>query len=270
MSRILDRQGLSLVELLVAIVVAALVMGGITAVLLQNQRIYTQSSEQVIAQQAVRGGIEILSTELREISPSLGDILSLANTELTIRTVRSAGVICGIPSRSPLRIRVRSLGGGFAADDPVTFFVADSADIALNDYWATGTVSGVTADQLCPGNVPAQDLEFTAVNPAAAATGVQLGGMIRSLEPLTYGPVTYGGRTYLGRGEPGGSSTPLVGPIDATGGIRFTYRDGAGNTTATPTAVRTIELTVRTTSRARGEGGRIIADSLTALIHLRN
>jgi prepilin-type N-terminal cleavage/methylation domain-containing protein len=268
--RLGSRRGFTLVELLVAVVIAGIVLVGVMGVLFSNQRVFTQNREQVLAQQTVRAGIEVVAAELREVSPALGDILALSQTSVQVRALRGAGIICSIVGRSPLVMAVRNLGRPFAVSDPVTFFVANQDDEVDADYWATGTVSAAATGAACPAGQAAQSLTVGSLAPAVAADSVMVGGMMRAFEPFTYGSVAFGGETYLGRIDGAANTTPLVGPVDASGGIRFVYRDVDGNATTTPAAVRTIELTLRSSSSAQRDTGGFIADSLTTLIHLRN
>ncbi len=268
--RFRNRRGLTLVELLVVIVVATLLMGGIVTILLSNQRLFTVNAAQVQTQQTVRAGAEVVAQELRELSPALGDLLSLGATELEVRTLRRAGIVCAIGSRGPLTVQVARLGTPFGADDPVTFFVDDDVESAADDYWAEGRVNSAAEGPGCPGQPTTQQLQLVDLSPLDAALEVQLGALVRSFRTFAYGPVLLDGDTYLGRREAGGTPVPLVGPIDAVGGVSFVYRDGQGDVTTDPAQVRTIELTLRASSEARFESGRQAGDVATRIIHLRN
>jgi prepilin-type N-terminal cleavage/methylation domain-containing protein len=266
------RKGFTLIELIVVVVIGAVVLGAITQILVSNQRLYTANTEQVLAQQTVRSGVEVVAQELREISSELGDVLSATATQVQVRAVRKAGIVCAIDLRNPLTVRVQVRGQPFAADDAVTFFVDNDVDTPVDDYWATGTITSIAAGAVCPGAAaaPAQTVVFTSVSPTVARDQVRLGSLIRAFESFTYGQVTYDSEPYLGRVPASGTGVPLVGPVDATNGIRFVYRNAAGAETSTLNQIRTIELTLRSTSGARTESGRVVADSLTRVIHLRN
>lgn len=269
-ARLGNRRGLTLVELLVVIVVATVLMGGIVTILLSNQRLFTVNAVQVQTQQTVRAGAEVVAQELRELSPALGDLLSLGATELEVRTLRRAGIVCAIGSRGPLTVQVVPLGTPFEGEDPVTFFVDDDVESAADDYWAEGRVNSAAAGPGCPGQPTTQQLQLVDLAPADAALEVQLGALVRSFRSFTYGPVLLDGETYLGRREASGTPVPLVGPIDEVGGVTFTYRNAQGDVTSDPSQVRTIEVTLRASSEARFESGRRAGDLATRIIHLRN
>jgi prepilin-type N-terminal cleavage/methylation domain-containing protein len=266
------RRGFTLIELLVVVVIGAVVLGAITQILVSNQRLYTANTEQVLAQQTVRSGVEVVAQELREISAELGDVLSVSPTQVQVRAVRKAAIVCAIDLRDPLTVRAQSRGQPFESDDPVTFFVDNDVDTPVDDYWATATVNAIGSPTVCPGSAetPAQTIVFRSVSPSAARLEVRDGSLIRAFESFTYGQVTYDSEPYLGRVPASGTGVPLVGPVDATNGIRFVYRNAAGTETTTLNEIRTIELTLRSTSGARTESGRVVADSLTRVIHLRN
>jgi len=266
------RSGFTLVELLVVVVISTLVLGAIVQILVSNQRLYTATTEQVLAQQTVRAGVEIVAQELREVSGELGDILSVADAEVQVRTVRRAGIVCAIDSRAPLTVRAQIRGQPFSDGDPVTFFVDNDVDTAADDYWATSSLTSADGTSVCPGaaEIPAQVIQFADPTPSAAAAQVRVGALVRAFETFTYGLITFDGEPYLGRSDADGTETPLVGPVDAGDGVEFVYRDAAGTITSTPADVRIIELTVRSSSQARFANGRVVADSLTRLIHLRN
>ncbi|CAN5796696.1 hypothetical protein BH23GEM11_BH23GEM11_16370 [soil metagenome] len=265
-------RGFTIIELLVVIVISTVVLGAIIQILVSNQRLYTANTEQVLAQQTVRAGVEVVAQELREISGELGDVLSVSAAQVQVRAVRRAAIVCAIDLRDPLTVRAQFRGQPFEADDAVTFFVDNDVDTAADDYWATGTISSVGAMAVCPGvaETPAQTLVFGSVSPTAARNQVRDGSLVRAFESFTYGQVTYDSEPYLGRVPATGTGVPLVGPVDATNGIRFVYRNAAGAETSTLNEIRTIELTLRSTSGARNELGRVVGDSLTRVIHLRN
>ena len=62
----------------------------------------------------------------------------------------------------------------------------------------------------------------------------------------------------------------MVGPLAATNGFGFVYRDAMGAVTATPADVRQIEVTIRTGSTVLNSLGNLVSDEITALIYTRN
>ena len=73
--------------------------------------------------------------------------------------------------------------------------------------------------------------------------------------------------------EAGGSWVPLVGPLvgrSGQEGLEMTYLDAAGATTATPSAVRQIQVKLRSWGKARTAAGDLVVDSLSSRIFMRN
>lgn len=267
----MGRRGVTLIELIVVIVVAGIVMAATVGLLVSNQRLFSANSEQVLVQQTVRAGVEVVAQELREVSPSLGDLLSISATQLQVRAVRRAGIVCAVTNTSPLTLVVRNRGQAFEEGDPTTFFVDNDVDTSTDDYWATGTLSSVSAGGTCvDGSTGDQTLALSGVAPGTASLQTRVGALVRAFESFTYGFVTLDGEPYLGRVAADGTSVPLVGPVETGTGIAFEYRDAAGNATTTPADVATVRVTVRASSEARFQDGRQAADEVTRIIHLRN
>jgi len=120
------------------------------------------------------------------------------------------------------------------------------------------------------GTSPAQDLSYFGQGPLFAADLVQVGAPVRTYVHHTYGLISYDGHSYLGRTDANGTTVPLVGPLEASSGLRFAYLDSLGAATTYRSEVRQIQVTVRTSSSARNMGGEIVSDSITTLIFTRN
>jgi hypothetical protein len=142
-----------------------------------------------------------------------------------------------------------------------------------DDAWIDAYVSAVDTSSVTCGTSQAERLSFSGQAAKFTAPGgdsVRTGAPVRSFVYYTYGLVTMDGQTYLGRTDASGSSAPLVGPLEATDGVQFAYLDSIGNTTTTPTEVRQIQVTVRTSSGATNSVGQPVSDSITGTIYTRN
>ena len=69
----LNRRGLTLVELLVALVLLSIVSAALYRVLVSNQRIYQAQTQRIDMQQNIRAAAQILPADLRELDASEGD-----------------------------------------------------------------------------------------------------------------------------------------------------------------------------------------------------
>ena len=274
-TRLGGRQGLTLVELLVAMVVASVVMAAIFMVLVQSQRTYGVQSERIAGQQTVRAGIDVLAAELRGISASGGDILSMDDDEVEIRAPRGVAITCQVLGTNPLEVRAVLRGGTLEQGTEVFIFADGDPDTAADDIWLSGTVASASAENTagdCPDNPDLEliRLTFNNVSPSAGAAGVRRGAPVRGYEVLTYGIVTDGGEPFLGWSTPGGDDVPLVGPLASSDGFSLQFLDASGAETSTATEVRAIRATLRTASNLSDAVGRPVADSLSILVNTRN
>jgi len=76
----LNRRGLTLVELLVALVLLSIVSAALYRVLVSNQRIYEAQTQRIDMQQNIRAAATILPADMRELDASEGDISAASAT----------------------------------------------------------------------------------------------------------------------------------------------------------------------------------------------
>src|SRR5438093_11805042 len=88
------RRGFTMVELLVALVLLALVSAALYRVLVNNQRLYMAQTQRIDLSQNIRAASNILPAELREIDAADGDIVAMSPTRLELRAMRWLGVLC--------------------------------------------------------------------------------------------------------------------------------------------------------------------------------
>ena len=262
-----NKGGFTLVELLIVAVLGVVVVGATYQMILTSQRAYTIQTAQIQGQQTVRAGIDILFAELRELSGSEGDILTMTSNQIKVRAMRSFGLVCNVGIfGSP--IRVKKIGRFFASGDSIVVFADNNPAIASDDTILSGVVSSIDTTQSCTGADTAQSLAVPALFIALlAGERVRDGAPVRGFEVYTYGLFTVGGDYYLAR-QSGSTTEPLVGPLSPNG-VSFTYLDVFGNVTTDPRAVAQIEVTLRSRSNVTSNRGPV-ADSLTTVIYLRN
>lgn len=265
-----NRKGFTLVELIVVVVLGALVLAAAMEVLITNQRTYTAQTAQIQSQQSTRAALDVLFGELREISAQGGDLVTMTSNSLKVRTMRKFGVVCSISATSPPVLTVIKVGDWFADRDSVFIFADNQTNISSDDVWISARVTAVDTTSITCASNTAQKLSFSGQAATFTANTVQTGAPMRSFVYYTYGLVTMDGETYLGRTDAGGSSVPLVGPLKASTGVEFAYLDTNGDPTTTNTAVRQIQVTVRTAPGPINSVGRAVADSITGTIYTRN
>ncbi len=263
-----DRRGFTIVELMVVAVLGALVVAATYEILLTNQRAFTVQTAQIQGQQTVRAGMSVLFGELREVSRSGGDLLSMSPTKVTVRVMRGFGLVCGTSvTGSP--IRVKKVGRFFEVGDSIFVFADNNPRRSRDDTILAATVTAVDTTQNCTGTDTAQMLTVPALGTALANDTVRLGAPVRSYAVYTYGLYQVDGDYYLARESTAAGVERLVGPLSENG-IRLTYLDSLSNETTVATSVSQIEITIHSLSKVVDNRGKLVADSLTTRITLRN
>jgi prepilin-type N-terminal cleavage/methylation domain-containing protein len=300
----MSRRGFTIIELLVALVLLAIVSAALYRVLVSNQRVYQAQTQRIDLSQNIRAATSILPAELRELDASEGDIIAMGPTFLEVRAMRWTGFICEIPglggALSPLTMTVRGGAPGtplfFAArpintgTDTMLIYVDENQSIRTDDFWARGWFLGAPTPRDCPP-VPASPgfpagpaqpgiqitmgLNLLGLGPNQAGA-ITLGAPVRGWERVRYELYQQAGDTswYIGFKPSNGTMQPLIGPVIANG-LTFSYFNSAGAVTAVPAQVGRIDITVRVKTRlvVRTHGNpkpRNIVDSVSTSVALRN
>ena len=268
-----DRKGFTIIELIVVSVLGALILMAILQVLMTNQRTYTAQSAVVQGQQSSRMALEVLFTEFREASPGDGDLITMGSNSLTVRLMRKLGVVCdtdlGPLALIPKVTVLNNSGDRFEEDDSV-FVFAENRDATPNDDVWIRTMVDDTATVTCLGR-PATEVAFPTADLPLFSDTVKVGAPVRSYETFTFGVAWLLGEPYLARREgTTGFPWPIAGPLRASNGLQFIYRDAMGAITTTPEDVRQIEVRIRTGERVINSVGETVTDSLDAWIYTRN
>ena len=294
----LTRRGFSLVELLVALVLLAIVSTAVYRVLVNNQRLYVAQTQRIDLQQNIRAAETILPAEFRELDASEGDIQAMSATSLTIRAMRWLGFTCSPPvlglglANLPVTIRGGAPGQPlfFGARAPVVnkdsvlIYYDGNGTLRGDDGWALSRVTGSaplncptggTGVQLTLGNLalPAPTPPAITSNFAGAITN---GAPVRGFEVVTYQLYKPAGDTswYLGLQPAGASMQPLIGPL-LPNGLTFSYFDSAGTAQNNPALVSRIDVVIRARTamavRTAGQGPmQATVDSVSISVALRN
>lgn len=251
-----SRRGFTLVELLIALVLGAIVMGAMYRVLAGNQRFYRAQGEVTEVQQNLRAVSLILPAEFRELAASEGDIIAMSATSITIRAMRSLMVVCAPPVAASGTIIVRnSLTFGFravnAASDSLLVYRDGDPQKSSDDRWLTMGISS-SATGVCSDGAAGTTY---IVNGSGTSSRTYLdsaysGAPVRAFERMRYSVYDDGtGKWWLGveafSGGSWGAISPVAGPVIAATGIGFTYYDANGAITATPANVASIGIVAR-------------------------
>lgn len=296
------RSGFTLVELLVALVLASLVGAALIGVLARQQRFYEGAARIVEVRDNVRDVTGLVPSDLRSLSRSEGDIYAMSDTSIDFRLAIGGGVVCAIEaSRLAFSIPPTEL----ASQAALTFWSAlplagDSAFVLDNggtkmlsdDVWRPYALAADADDvQLCPTSSGFTKSAAEASAGYRVVIATPLSGTIQAGAPVRFFRRAHyalyqedSGSWYLGYFEcPGGSCAAIQavsGPFlafagGAAGGIGFSYYDSTGAVTATPTQVSRIRFasrasTVGGVSRAGEARAADLGDSLVVSISLRN
>jgi len=283
------RGGFTLVEIVVALVIAGGLAAAVFTLLNSQSRMVAVQSGRQEAQQNVRGALEVLASELRGAVP--GAILAAGDESLTFMQPRAWGVVCSVGGGT-----VTAVFPGTGAVDAFTVGEASGVLIQRDPFGPTPTLSPDPQQ-------PAARARITGVTPLAGpnsapcnamgaqgnATAVQIGtsGVLAGAEgdlAITYTLTRYDvaqvdGHWWLRRsnGVSNGAynQQPLAGPLEP-GRFRFTYFAGspaaevpAPTTAAGLQALRMVRVQVVTNS-SQTLNGRTQRDSGAVTILLRN
>jgi len=275
-------RGYTLVELVVALVLGAVVLSATGEVFLATRRFFLLQSSVLEVQEGLRAAMQVLSAELRELDPSGGDIVALGSDSISIRATRGLEFVCAPPDPVTGRVVVRSsLSSGYRAVDPardraLVFRDGDGAT-EDDDAWLDLGIASAGGAARCADGAAAT--EFRLLGAVGALDSVQIGAPVR-----WYGRAVYRlyadetGAWWLGvRSWSGGAwaaISPVAGPLRHPLGLQLTYYDASGAATAEPSRVARIALVVRGVGSAllqqtRGEQSHW-ADSLATEVFPRN
>jgi prepilin-type N-terminal cleavage/methylation domain-containing protein len=267
-----DARGFSTIEMLVVTVLGSLILMAAYNVLVINQRTYSVNAANMQGQQTVRAGMELLFSELREISPEGGDLLRMDGDSITIRVMRSAALICDSTlavSSNDYRWELVALGDTLLVQDSVWLFAEHEQAPSSDDVWFQSEVHEVVGAGTCGGQTT-QTVKLRWGGAMGADTPT-VGALVRTFETYTYGLGEHLGSPYLVRRlEPDGAPLPLVGPLRSGTGVSFGYLDKDGNATGAAADVRQIVVTLRTLHEVRDATGDQVKDSLRTRIYTRN
>lgn len=267
--------GFTLVELVFVTVLGAAVIAAAYQTLIVQEGAFRAQRTMATTQDVARTGLDVLVSELREISSDAadapgGDVRSLGSDSIQFRAFRTAGLVCAKGSGT---VGVYGVGDAIAAGDSVLVFAEGDPTTGADDGWVADSVRSVSAGATCP-DIAGYDRRTLAVSTAVAAmASVRNGAAVRGFQWITYGLYTdTDGSWVLGRHGEDGDVEPLIGPLASpqAGGLRFTFYDGAGAETTDAADVVRMVVSVKGLSPAGRELGGEYADSLVTQIYLRN
>jgi prepilin-type N-terminal cleavage/methylation domain-containing protein len=299
------RRGLTLPELLVAILLLAIVGGAVTRVMIKQQQYYKDASKTAGARRELRLGASMLPAELRSISSSGGDILTMSESEVVMRAYIGTSIVCAmndddevsVPPRNLARHTLTSYVTLPIVGDTVFIFNENLEKGSQDDRWEQRVITSMDlSNSDCSGppyTDPVLDLPSAKGRrryhlDADLPDEVTIGAVIRFTRPVRYKIYQEtSGAWYLGLEEytsgSWSSPSPVAGPYrsfasgDANpSGLQFRYYDSLGTRVtnmANQKDVARIDVFLRTNAGASAiteRNGNALQDSVLMRVALRN
>src|SRR3989440_9186554 len=164
---LLRRRGFTLIELMVALVLLAIVAGGIYQVLVTNQQTYLAQTQRIDLQQNLRAGVTILPADFRELDPADGDILVMTATQIQLRAMRQLSFLCtppvlggGLGTTVTMTVRQTPFYGNrvFDNSDSVLVYYEGNQATRNDDTWLPAQLKTVTNPTACADGTPGYGL----------------------------------------------------------------------------------------------------------------
>jgi hypothetical protein len=236
----LNRRGVSLVEAVVAAVLTAVLVVSALAGLALLQRAVSRFTGRALSDQSLRGTAQLLRSELRDLSPAAGELLSFGAGSIIYRAVRGSGRACGSSSG---RILV-------SADSwsPLRQPVAGRDSLVLlgqpRDTELVVAAAGPVSAAVCPDGVASVALPY-AVQVPDPVPGAAFQAPVLLSEVMEIRGYESGGQWWVGVRSLSAGETiqPAYGPI-APGGFSVIGLDSAGASTLVPSRVSHLVFTV--------------------------
>ncbi len=273
------KAGFTLTELLVYLLLSGIVMASVYQLLLGQSRAYGKQQELMDVHETLRAAAALLAWEIRQASATDGDLYSIDENSITLRSIQGSGFVCIEHTTLP-RFGLWMTNGDFQAtvDDSALVFAVGGGGTA-DDVWkvlkvtsvGTPAAMGLGACDWVGSGAPDVAVQIAVTAPGDTAD-VALGAPFRTFRRIEYGLYAADGRWWFGRRVGAGSWEKLTGPLlpQWSGGLVFSYKDAAGNPTADPMQVAVIDFVLRVQSyKLPGGGNQFLTDTLATRVALR-
>jgi hypothetical protein len=271
------RRGVTLVELVVAMVTSLIVIGAVHRLVVSTQRLSRLQAAQIELQSSVRSAAIIIANEIRPLnaveagSADQIDILSFSGSGMTYRAARGLGFLCEPPAGGQLRV-ARNTFSGIRDPEPTRdlLYLLVEQDAAPNQSWIPLSIVDVATTAGCsPGGGITLTTSSTVAIPGAAA-----GTPVRFYETMELRLYQSDGLWWLGARSvnTGEAIQPFMGPLSGADGMRLEYLGGNGLPVTTSGEIKSIALTIRggTEGPSIGSDGQPLTEQLTTQVVLRN
>jgi len=236
----LNCRGSSLVEAVVAAALTALLVVSALSSLAALQRTVGRFTGRALGHQAVRGTAQLLRSELGDLAPGAGDLVSFGAGSLIYRAVRGSGLACGSDAGRLLVVASSwsSLRQPAAARDSL-LLLAQPADTQI-----VLAAAGPPLAAVCPDGVASVALPFALAGPDPVS-GASFPVPVLLSEVMEIRGYESGGQWWVGVRSISAGETiqPAYGPI-APSGLMVKALDSAGTVTLDPSRVSHLVFTI--------------------------
>ncbi|HSQ29265.1 MAG TPA: prepilin-type N-terminal cleavage/methylation domain-containing protein [Gemmatimonadaceae bacterium] len=294
-------RGYTLVELLVAMIVAGVVLSLITLTGLRQQRLLSDLFDDASLAAQLREAAAILPVDIRALSAAAGDVRDARDTALEMRGTIAGGVVCDTSERSLVlppdtdgADAYASYASPIEAGDSVWLFTPDDSLDTWQPHVIASVSSAAPGQCAAGGPVLADSLvrrpRVAIALDSTSSIAVAPGRPLRVTRPVRYslyrssdGAWNLGAREWNPAQSRFNGIQPVAGPLlpASARGLAFAYLDSTGTAMpiplATPRALAAVTLTLRGETknavRALGSAGRrgkrTDSISVSVLVHNR-
>lgn len=234
----LKNKGVTLIELLIALVISSILIAALYRVFISQQKTYTVQEQVTDMQQNARQSINRMMSEIRMAGfGNVGDVLGLV------------GGVNGFTQAITPGPNTITIVGGFKQirrdnGNAITVYSAAGNTITLN--YATDDFDGTAHRFISIGGVESSTVLQRDVRVLTLSSTLKInhpvGTPIFKIQAITYTTGVSDGKPVLQRNEnTGGGPQPLADNIE---NIQFDYLDAQGSATANPANIRMLKVTV--------------------------
>lgn len=220
----MNRRGFTLVELLIATIVAGILGTALARLLVNDSRFVARQAAMLSSRSTARTAMNWMVTELRMVSD--GGLTAASSSSITLRVPYAFGIVC---ERSSNLLLVSLM-----PTDSLTYATAIPDGLAwrrsTGEYRFISSVGATpsTDDAICTADsvriIPEGQLVGVSGTPAGAPNQPLVGSVAYLYQTVTYqfaASVDLPGRIGLWRQVGGGADEELVAPFDASAGFGF-------------------------------------------------
>lgn len=280
-----ERAGVTMIELLIVMVLGLIVVAGAFNTLISQGEAYGTLNAMAATQQDNRMGIDLLTAELREVSPNPSvltdsDITAATSTSIQFRALRDFGIVVAQhPINKKITVAPRGVPS-FSGGDSILVYVDDDQTVAHDDDWQRGELKSAS-DVSCPttalaialGSLLGGDCIELELVTAMHHDNIFSGAPVRAFDLVTYEVGTWDGVPMLLRTQGEADPIPVLRVQDGDG-FELRYFDGAGTEitgtsldAASRASVRRIEVVLR--GERRSVRADTYQDALITDVYLR-